>query len=808
MPLRPTQPWNSYFSSSYLSSWIPPACSPAFCLAAGSGGKPSCYLPPQTLSDHHSSSTSDGAAAGDQYATGDERNVDNDTTDIGSDSDEDGGDISIGSGFASVHCGSMEWERDVSTADVISTLTDPDPACIAACMVFLASYCASASANIGDANWLCELKRDRILPAVCHAVKRNYAFARRSALHTVNCAALRRLPLSAVVLLPQRLLRHWAASVGPTDSASIKALALQVLQRWDDELSSICSSLLQSNLIDSMFSPTVVQRQVPPPEAPLPTFVGPAHCRPPDNSTALEAATASCDSSLPELCPAYCGPDEAGPSYPLLRWPTFSYVESFAGSSAFSEKAIPLGGRALGFVEWEESDHPLLRNLEPSAWICGDFYSYSWQQHSEQADALLSWPMCKHLASCGLLRQQYDDVASQLWDTTCMAVHFGVKLVATENVTRLEFGNAEHGLLDADLQHWGAAGFSLAAVWRVNDSPLGGTTWRERTWVIKECARLTSRLPPLHQPAMEASPQFMRSLVLPVSEVQHLQVLGTLHKQPHGISPGFFSFAWTNPLQSGTVVGAVGLQGTFCVYRDYGTTVCIRSTNLRAPASFTVAKDCLSATRVTTTVRSFDSPCHTLRSSPDPPSNCLIRDDRSSPPIVRRLHDSEVWLFQGRDKQQLDILLRTAPAKVVHTAGKAVTGCMAQFMAEAIQSRCAMLNAADLGGMSPLAEPLMSFVLFIPFCMRADAAFVACQGSLLMGDYIAQSRDSVNSLASKFMQKNFGCDSPALLVGETKVGGCWRWVVACPVETTIQAPAALRSHFAWQSMSALKGCAV
>ena len=677
-------------------------------------------------------------------------------------------------------------------------------------MVFWTSYCASASADIGDANWLFDLKRDRILPAICHAIKQNHTFARRSALHAVDCAALRRLPLPVVVLLPQRLLRHWAASIGPTDSASSRTLALKVLQRWDSELSNLCSSLIQSNLIESMLSP-VVAEGLSPSEAPLPAFVGPAHCRPPDNSSSPEfkSATASHDMSfLPELCPAYWGPDEAGPSYPLLCWPSFSYVESFAGSSAFSEKAIPLGGRALGFVEWEESDHPLLHNLEPSAWICGDFYSYSWQQHNQQADALLSWPMCKHLASCGLLRQQHDDVASQLWDTTCMAVHFGVKLVATENVTRLEFGNAEHGLLDADLQHWGAAGFSLAAVWRVNDNPLGGATWRERTWIIKECARLTSRLPPLHQPPMEASPQCMRSLVLPVCEVQLLQVLGTVHKQPRGISPGLFSFTWTNHLQPGTVVGAFGLQGTFCVYTDRGTTVCIRSTNLRAPTFYTVPKDHLTATRVMTTVRSLDSPCHTIRSSPDPPGNCLILDDRFSPPMVRQLHDSEVWLFQGRSKEQLDVLLRTAPAQVVHTAGKAVTGCMAQFMAEAVQSRCALLNAADLGGMSPLAEPLRCFVLFIPFCMRADTAFVACQGSLLMGDYIAQSRDSVNSLASKFMRENFGCDSPALLVGETAVGDCWRWVVACPVETTVQARSSLQSHFAWQSMAALKGCAV
>jgi site-specific DNA-cytosine methylase len=212
----------------------------------------------------------------------------------------------------------------------------------------------------------------------------------------------------------------------------------------------------------------------------------------------------------------------------------FSYVEAFAGASAFSERAIPLGGSAIGFVEWEVSDHPLLSALEPSAWICGDLYDREWEQHSGPVDALLTWPMCKHLASCGLLRMQHDDVASQLWDTIDMAVHFEVRMVCTENVTRLEWDNQAHSLLDIDLQKWAAAGFSLAAVWFLRDCDLGGVTWRERVWIIKECSRLTSRLSPLYQPVMDAVPQHMRTLVLPVQEVEHLSVFGYTDVIPAG----------------------------------------------------------------------------------------------------------------------------------------------------------------------------------------------------------------------------------------------------------------------------------
>ena len=81
---------------------------------------------------------------------------------------------------------------------------------------------------------------------------------------------------------------------------------------------------------------------------------------------------------------------------------------------------------------------------------------------------------------------------------------------------------------------------------------------------------------------------------------------------------------------------------------------------------------------------------------------------------------------------------------------------MARLIAEAVRPRTAMLDAANLGGMSLLAEPLRSFVIFVPDCMSEDTTFVACEGSLSMGQYMSPARGSVSPLATRFMLTTFG----------------------------------------------------
>ena len=370
----------------------------------------------------------------------------------------------IASGVFRDASGHMVWESDVSALDVEAAVQSPDKACLAACSIYWTAFCVSASADIFTANMASELKRGRMIRVICHSIKQRNCFIRRVALHSVNTAQLRRLPLDAVKALPQRLLRYWAGAVQATDCSAVKFLAHHVLRIWDEEQSSL-AHLLNCEILQSVFSGDDEGFNSEPATADTAT----AHCRPPDVGYPSEQDTGAPEAdsggnqfkanpllqwpagaTVPDLCPGFTAASPRD-TYPLLQWPVFSYVEAFAGSSAFSERAIPLGGSAIGFVEWEVSDHPLLSALEPSAWICGDLYDREWEQHSGPVDALLTWPMCKHLASCGLLRMQHDDVASQLWDTIDMAVHFEVRMVCTENVTRLEWDNQAHSLLDIDL---------------------------------------------------------------------------------------------------------------------------------------------------------------------------------------------------------------------------------------------------------------------------------------------------------------------------------------------------------------------
>ena len=134
------------------------------------------------------------------------------------------------------------------------------------------------------------------------------------------------------------------------------------------------------------------------------------------------------------------------------------------------------------FMEWEQDDHLLLRNMAPGAAIYSDYYDRDWLpfECNESIDALLAWPMCKHLAKCDRLKMQGDPVASQLWDTAELAQHLDVLMVAIENVLLLELADRQHGLLSRAIWEFELRGFMLAAVWRVDDPGLDGHSWRTR----------------------------------------------------------------------------------------------------------------------------------------------------------------------------------------------------------------------------------------------------------------------------------------------------------------------------------------
>ena len=291
-----------------------------------------------------------------------------------------------------------------------------------------------------------------------------------------------------------------------------------------------------------------------------------------------------------------------------------------------------------------------------------------------------------------------------------MAAHFNVRLVAIENVPFLELGDEQHGLLSRALYIFEIHGYSSATLWRVNDAELGGHTWRTRSWLLLHRSDLAPRLDPVVQPVMHHEPQGMRQCLLAVADVAHLVLDAQLVVEPIDARPGSCRLNWAAPLQPDTLVKVQAGTQDFCVMPQEGVAdkVLVRSKDPRDPKCVTVKLKWLTLSDSTVVVRGLDSPCHTVRSSPDPPGNVLLHDTRFAPPVIRKAHEMELWMIQGRCTDQLAMMVDAdiSSKEIIHKAGKAVTGNMANYMALAVQRQSRLLRAAEHGCIAPSAESI------------------------------------------------------------------------------------------------------
>ena len=288
-------------------------------------------------------------------------------------------------------------------------------------------------------------------------------------------------------------------------------------------------------------------------------------------------------------------------------------------------------------------------------------------------------------------------------------------------------------------------------------------------------------------------------------QVKHLEISGDLVKSPDGWRPGRFRFSWTHPLQLGTVVTSSKLHGDFCVVADSGGAVKIRSTNPRHPYVMYADTYGLQLSSTTTVGRSLNSPCHTLRSSPDEPGNCVWLDHRFCPPMLRRMHSHEVWAMQGRCQSKLRkmVELGYSDSQIVHKAGKAITGKMAAFMADARALRVPQLRAAAAGCLSPLAEDFSSLAFYVPIMARTKRALVAAGGLLLPGSAVNTSRESALTKCQSFVRSTFGADYPVYLAGQAVPGDTHRWIYACPLPETATLTSKSPAGLEWLSFKEL-----
>jgi hypothetical protein len=468
---------------------------------------------------------------------------------------------------------------------------------------------------------------------------------------------------------------------------------------------------------------------------------------------------------------------------------SFAYSEVFAGTSALSEWLVAFGGRPQSFVESDPVDLKLLEQFHPEALLAADFYDRLWESWSIQADVLFGWPMCRHISVAGLQKMQFDSVASQLWDLREVAVKQKVKLVVIENPSPLEELDHVHGLLGTAVQAFETAGYTLSAVIPLQDSLLEGQSSRRRIFIFFELIELELRLPLLMLRSEPRSWSPFSGSLEPPSAVANLVLRGAL--QPidswngsvHQV--GWFTFSDCRPLQPGSSVRLDGEVGWWCVFSDDLTLLRVRAMNRKCPRFLLVDFSKVQGFG-RTPVYGPDGTTGTLRSSPDPPGNCLVLDQRLGTEAVRPLSPAEEWTISGRCADKLDWLQEFAPSSITHKAGKAITGSMSRALSELVALRVRSITAVLHPVFPCLGVDVQSWRIplwFAVVCKSTGCVLTSPCHSLLPGMFTDCTRVSAVDMAHAFIKRLLGSEAECepFLAGEALGQPPLGLVVACPV---------------------------
>jgi hypothetical protein len=468
---------------------------------------------------------------------------------------------------------------------------------------------------------------------------------------------------------------------------------------------------------------------------------------------------------------------------------SFAYSEVFAGTSALGEWFGVFGGVPQSFIEIDPTDLRLLEHFHPEALRAADFYDRHWDTWSVQADVLFGWPMCRHISVAGLQKMQHDVVASQLWDLAEVAVKQSAKMVVIENPERLEELDHVHGLLATAVQAFEVSGYTLSAVVPLQDNFLNGQTTRRRIFLFFELIELELRLPLLVRDRLSLSWSPFELSLDPPSAVASMVLRGTLrfddawNGSVHRV--GWFTFSAVRPLQPGTSFRVVGEDGWWCVFSDDGELVRVRSMDRKCPRFMHVAFSRVGSFG-STLVLGSDGTVGTLRSSPDPPGNCLFLDQNVGPTAVRSLTKAEEWRVSGRCPEKLMWLEEFAPSQIPHKAGKAITGPMAHALSELTALRLLCISAVLHPVFPCLSVDVKSWrapLWFAVICRSTGCVLATPCHSLLPGLFLECSREAAIDLALAFVRRLLGADTECepFLAGEALGQGPLALIMACPV---------------------------
>ena len=185
---------------------------------------------------------------------------------------------------------------------------------------------------------------------------------------------------------------------------------------------------------------------------------------------------------------------------------TFTISDIFAGTSSYSEHAVPKGAKPISYVEWDNLDRSILQQHSEETKIFGDFYRKEWSQHDLFSEVIVAWPMCRHLSNAGKRKMHLDSVASQVVDILPFVQQFYKYLVIYENVSNLVILDEVHGILTDAIKQYDAKGWVFAGIIWMDDGLVGGRSNRVRPLVVSDEESVSWNIPILDTrlPIMEA----------------------------------------------------------------------------------------------------------------------------------------------------------------------------------------------------------------------------------------------------------------------------------------------------------------
>lgn len=207
-----------------------------------------------------------------------------------------------------------------------------------------------------------------------------------------------------------------------------------------------------------------------------------------------------------------------------------SLLDVWAGISAFSDAFEAQSHVTVQEQAWIENAPgaiALLSAIYGVSRSCCDFYNYKWTGWQFEHDLVVtSGPSCCPFSVSGKRLRQHDARSSQGMDTASLAVQLGALVLIVENVVLFLDEDFRHHLVSEMDEYLSSHDRVRVCSWRLLHSALGGSSGRERIFLVWETVDMASCLPAWPQaPELRPTPRLL-SCLSPSEETAHLQVGG------------------------------------------------------------------------------------------------------------------------------------------------------------------------------------------------------------------------------------------------------------------------------------------